>query len=188
MKYILIIIFTLGMTARAEDKPANPDANAPVASTEQNHKISREQLTEEERRILDRGEIDDTSYIVGGIVGIYPGLGIGHAIQGRFSEKGWIFLAGELGSGAVMMVGLIGCIGDSFSRSDGRDHSCSMMTLGLLGYAGFRIWEIIDVWAAPPEHNRQYRAIKSRMAGADKPQFFIAQAHDTPILGIKLSF
>lgn len=54
-------------------------------------------LTDKDKEILEIGEISTVSYVVGGVLGTYPvGLGIGHAIQGRWSQKGWIFTAGEL--------------------------------------------------------------------------------------------
>lgn len=36
-----------------------------------------------------------------------------------------------------------------------------LLFLGVFGYVGFRIWEIIDIWVAPIEHNRRYRMLKS---------------------------
>ena len=54
-------------------------------------------LTEKDQEILEIGEISQTRYIIGGILGTYPiGLGVGHAVQGRWSQMGWIFTAGEL--------------------------------------------------------------------------------------------
>ena len=35
-------------------------------------------------------------FIAGGVTGTVLGLGIGHGVQGRWNEKGWIFLLGGL--------------------------------------------------------------------------------------------
>src|SRR5262245_38862858 len=48
-------------------------------------------LTPEERELLARGEIDAGSAVAGGAIGTFFGFGIGHAVQGRYSDMGWIF-------------------------------------------------------------------------------------------------
>jgi hypothetical protein len=124
-------------------------------------------LTEQDKRILEIGEISDTRYIVGGILGTYPlGLGIGHAIQGRWSDKGWIFTAGELGAATVFMIGALGCVSDELNnglngKDDCRGLNEAMVVTGLVGYIGFRIWEIVDVWSVPPAHNRKVRELQN---------------------------
>ncbi|MBC74466.1 MAG: hypothetical protein CME64_00465 [Halobacteriovoraceae bacterium] len=108
-------------------------------------------LTEEEKEILEIGEISTTRYVVGGVLGTYPlGLGIGHAIQGTWSHKGWIFTAGELASLAVFAGGISSCF----------DGDCGSANLGAVAFVGFRIWEIVDVWAGVPSYEKQYKEMK----------------------------
>ncbi len=119
-------------------------------------------LSEEDRKILDRGEIGTLAYVLGGVLGTYPvGLGIGHAVQGRYSDKGWIFTVGEIGSVAVAVAGIEQCTTTWY----GLTYSCktnALFAIGIISYVGFRVWEAIDVWAAPPEHNRRYRELRAR--------------------------
>ncbi len=118
-------------------------------------------LKQEEEKILSIGEISTPRYVIGGILGTYPiGLGIGHAIQGRWSEDGWIFTAGELGSASVLFFGLLGCVDQVFKRDNCSDVENAMIVTGLIGFVGFRIWEIVDVWAKPPAYNHKYRDLK----------------------------
>lgn len=137
------------------------EVSAPAADSAK----SSYQLTESERKILDIGEISTQRYVIGGVLGTYPlGLGIGHAIQGRYSDKGWIFTAGELGSLVVLFAGIGDCLDDDDTWGDDcDDNSDGLIFLGVAGYLSFRIWEIVDVWAAPREHNRRYFEIKNRM-------------------------
>lgn len=144
-------------------------------------------LDEEDRRVLRIGEISQTRYIVGGILGTYPlGLGIGHAVQGRYSDKGWIFTVGELGSMAVFLAG----IGDCWSAVNSRYEACNggLMTLGFASYVGFRIWEIVDVWAAPPEINRRYRELKLQMKPTVSFSPLLAPTKDGAIAGFRMTF
>lgn len=123
-------------------------------------------LTEQDKRVLEIGEISDTRYIVGGILGTYPiGLGVGHAIQGRWSDKGWIFTAGELGAATVFVIGALGCVSDELNSGLNGKDDCkglneAMVVTGIVGYIGFRIWEIVDVWSVPPSHNRKVRDLQ----------------------------
>jgi hypothetical protein len=92
-----------------------------------------------------------SDYILGGITGSFLGLGAGHAIQGRFFDKGWIFTIGEVTSFAFIIASSVdstpcdpadpphsGCMGG------GWPNPYWVLVLG-----GLHIWEIIDVWAAP---------------------------------------
>lgn len=144
-------------------------------------------MDEEDRRIMRIGEISTAQYVIGGILGTYPlGLGIGHAIQGRYSDKGWIFTAGELGSVAVALAGA----GDCVSSYNSNNNSCSggLVVLGVAGYIGFRIWEIIDVWAAPPEINRRYRELKMQMKPGVTFSPILGPTKDGAVAGIQMTF
>jgi hypothetical protein len=116
-------------------------------------------LSKQDRRILKRGEIVQGRYIGGGITGSIVGFGIGHAIQGRYPERGWIFTVGE-GVGITMFyVGILACFGDAINGQ-----SCTppvaLIGGGLIAFVGFHIWEVIDLWVVPPQANRRYRELR----------------------------
>lgn len=121
------------------------------------------QLTEKDKAILEIGEISTARYITGGILGTYPiGLGIGHAVQGRWSEDGKIFTFGQLASLGLVIGGALSCI-DGASHDN--DWSCSsfdntLIIVGAVSFVGLRIWEIVDVWAVPPSHNSKFNQLK----------------------------
>lgn len=124
-------------------------------------------LTTEEMKIYQYGEISPGSHVAGGLLGTFVGLGLGHIVYGKYGDRGWIFTAGELGSITVLTVGLVSlvenCTLRDSSHCDNTGSGGGLVTLGLLGLLGFRVWEIIDVWTIPPNHNAQYRAIKARV-------------------------
>lgn len=133
-------------------------------------------LTEKDRETLEIGQISDTRYIIGGILGTYPiGLGLGHAVQNRWSEQGWKFTAGELGSIGLVLAGALGCADDTIeSTVDSGEPECSdlegaLIVTGVISYIGFRIWEIVDVWAMPPGHNRKVKDLKDYINKAPTP-------------------
>lgn len=150
--------------------------------------ISYSSLSDRERKILQIGEITPARYVVGGILGTYPlGFGIGQAIQGRYLDTGWIFTVGEAASILVMISGIRDCWRDSYYEScnDG-----GAIVAGAIGFLGFKVWEIIDLWAVPPEHNRRYREIRSRL-GEDQITFqptLLPIASGGAMLGLKVTF
>ncbi len=150
--------------------------------------MSYASLSEKEREILQIGEISQTRYVLGGIVGTWPlGLGIGHAIQGRYSDMGWKFTVGELGSLVVVFAGFGSCV--STSSSTYSNCNGGLMFAGAIGYLGFRIWEIVDVWAGPLEHNRRYHELKSRTGERNvtfKP--FIIPTTQGGLFGLNMTF
>ena len=103
-------------------------------------------------------------YVGGGVVSLFVGYGIGHAIQGRYMERGWIFTASELGVLAVFMSTLIyslkDVISDDYQPNDNieyvtyiMDHAAKPLPLiSLLAFVGVRIWEVVDVWNLPSDY------------------------------------
>ncbi|MGZ3769732.1 MAG: hypothetical protein ACXVCP_07845 [Bdellovibrio sp.] len=138
----------------------NESVKKPAAETERKSEgVTYAHLSESEREVLSRGEVSETQYIVGGIIGTYPGLGIGHAIQGRYSEKGWIFTTGEIAT----LVAFASGIGDCWNGNRYGSCNSGLALGGLIGYLGFRVWEIVDVWSGPREQNRRYREIRNML-------------------------
>ena len=119
--------------------------------------------------------MDYDKYQTGGIVSTLFGFGAGHAIQQRYADDGWIFTAGEMAAGSVVLASLVPCRKDlmehrnNYSRS--RFDKCEQtpLIIGYLTFSGLRIWEIADAWLTPNP------ALKKRL--------FSAQAHrqDPPI-------
>jgi hypothetical protein len=122
-------------------------------------------LTHEEKALVEQGEMSTSRYVIGGILGVYPGFGIGHAVQERWSEKGWIFTAGELGSLAIVVMGAASCLGEALedaSKDKKGDCTNAAITIGMIGFLGFKIWEVVDIWATPPAQNKKIRSLKER--------------------------
>lgn len=119
------------------------------------------ELSDDDKDVLKNGDLGAGRYVLGGIVGTYPGLGVGHAVQGRWGTKGWIFTAGETTSLLVALGGLISM--DSLYDSDG----LAIYGLGVLAYSGFHIWEIIDVWHGGYKQRKEYDYLKKKINGAD---------------------
>ena len=103
--------------------------------------------------------ITNGQYIGGGVVSLFVGYGIGHAIQGRYMERGWIFTAAELGVLSVFIGSLVYSLKDLKSGdtieyvTDIMDHAAKPLSLiSLLAFVGVRIWEVVDVWNLPSDY------------------------------------
>ena len=82
---------------------------------------------------------------------LIPTFGIGHAVQGRYMNRGWIFTAGELvflGSTFYFIFSAGGSVLDGAPLSDVFESGVGMM-ISLLGLFSFMIWEAVDVWFLP---------------------------------------
>ena len=132
------------------------------------------QLTADEADLLARGEISDAAHMGGGLAALFLGFGIGQAVQGRWSDKGWIFTVGEGASWFALFYGVAHAIGDCFANDDDRcddDRSGSLIVAGALGLTVFRIWGTIDAFAAPSSHNARVRELRMR-TGYDRPGYY----------------
>jgi hypothetical protein len=124
------------------------------------------QLSEEDRALLSRGEISEGSYIGGALVGLFFGFGVGQAVQGRYHDTGWIFTVGEAGTLTAMVIGAAQAIDDCFHDDlvcDDDDNGETLLVAGLVGFVAFRVWEIVDAFAAPPRHNVRVRELRMRL-------------------------
>ncbi len=148
----------------------------PSSSWAQEVRQSSPRLTEREEEILERGLISQERYIAGGLVGTFlVPFGVGQAIHGRYSDTGWIFTVSELTSLTLLVAGAVSCASETDLRYDpatGRfkSQSCSGSSVGLvigglIGFVGFRIWELVDLWVGAPAHNDRYRRIKRKSRG-----------------------
>lgn len=122
------------------------------------------ELTPDQIRIYQYGEISKDSLVGGGLLGTVVGLGTGHIVYGEYSRKGWIFTVGEMSTLAIATGGLTAGVTGCFTASSDRCSSgIGLSLLGATAFFGLRLWEIIDVWTLPGNHNSEYRAIKEKV-------------------------
>lgn len=170
--FILILLFCLPLSAHfafAEQasalKQPSPTLVQPTAD-ETEKKIPYSSLTPAEVQILKDGEISHDAHVAGGIIGTIFGLGIGQAIQGRYWPSGFVITAGEIGSFALLIAGANDCLPKQFGDPAPKQCHGDYIAAGLLAYLGFRVFELIDVWAAPDRINRRYWDLKDRVEGS----------------------
>lgn len=99
-------------------------------------------------------------YVTGGVLSIYPGFGIGHAVQGRYAERGWIFTVGEAAFATLAIVGMGECGVTAAITSKNDCKGNDKILLGLAGFTGFKIWEIVDAWYGPHQNKQLSKSSK----------------------------
>lgn len=127
-------------------------------------------LTRKEKRVARIGKISSGRQVSGGLLGTYPGFGLGHVAQNRWKDDGKFFTYGQLGAVALMAVSG-SCVGELFDKNDndcGGPQEVLLLT-GLVGYIGLRIWEIVDVWQAPARQNRRFEFLRNRLESTPDP-------------------
>ena len=100
-------------------------------------------------QISQQKTIENDKYIGSGIVGSLIGFGIGHAIQGRYLEKGWIFTVLEVGFFVGANAFLSSWPDNTIViNGDPTIFTYVLVTIGV----GLRIWQIIDLWWLPDDY------------------------------------
>ena len=153
-------------------------------------------LTPDELKIYQRGKISDEQVLWGGVVGTLVGYGVGHAVIGEYSHKGWIFTVGE-GVGAVVMITaifseLVDCVDNPGVKCFSHSYSSTWAVAGATLYFGFRIWEIVDIWTFPPAHNKRYKAVQEKLGFQKSISDFkiapLVTADIHPAFGVQVGF
>lgn len=157
-------------TPPAQDAPS-ADAAAADSSEKTNVPMSKEDLY-----ILSKGEVSRSRYALGTVLSIFPGFGVGHAVNKQFAKSGWIFLAGEGAAAGVMFVGVLACFGDSLFEDENKC-SNSLVDIGGMTFLGFKIWEVVDAITRPPKHNARYRELVAERKG--KSALFLVPRFDS---------
>jgi hypothetical protein len=148
-------------------------------------------LTAEEQDLLMQGEISAGEHIGGGVLAWFIGFGSGHAVQGRYSEKGWIFTVGEGAGLALAVVGAVQCRrGVEDLQVDDGPRTCDLLFgAGAVVFVGFRLWEVIDAMTGPASHNRKVRRLRNRHQQPAWHGFVVpAGAGDGAVAGMTLRF
>jgi hypothetical protein len=86
-------------------------------------------------------------YWISPVLAVYPGLGVGHFVEGR-AERGLTFFVLEAATlgGAAFFFGRGFTLGNS-SRSQDRD--MDIFAVFALAWLGVKVWQIVDVIAGP---------------------------------------
>jgi hypothetical protein len=199
MRTLLLISVLLASTAAQ----AQPGQTEPMPYEPQGYyaqqPVVQLQLTGEQADLLAQGEISIGRYITGGILAYGVGFGVGHAVQGRWSDQGWIFTVGESASMIAILYGLTqvghrhGFDEDPYQDNQRDRRGRNYALAGIVGLVGFRIWEVVDAWAAPPFHNRKVRALKRQLGLAPPVYGFYLAPPQNPsasggVAGLSVSF
>lgn len=121
------------------------------------------QLTPEEQKLLSEGEISLGQHAGGVAANWFFGFGIGQAIQGRWSDTGWMFALGEAAGITVAIVGVTQLCFDCEGEDVSNDGAGTMIAVGLIGYMVTHVWSIVDAAIGPANHNGKVRTLKRRL-------------------------
>ena len=108
------------------------------------------------------------NYLLSGPMALFIGMGSGHAIQGRYHERGWIFSLGFALSAMTMVGGFVAflmtappCEGDDCSNNTSlpvpAKISLGVTMVGATAFALVKVWETMDVFILP----EGYRIVKN---------------------------
>ena len=170
---LLVVAMTVGAAAQGYPQPYPQPQPQPYPQPQPQpygygygqQPVMQYQLTLDEQYLLTRGFISDGEWIGGGLANVFFGFGIGQAIQGRWSDRGWIFTLGQGASAVAMIYGMTTLLGECWHDPEcpAEGRGVGLMVIGGLGFGVFYIWGAIDAFAVPPEHNRKVRELRMRL-------------------------
>lgn len=166
-----IIFFLLQLQAFAQLVPENNVERQPndVRELTENQRLNPSMAEEYSTEVL----LSPERYYTGGILGSIFGLGIGHAIEGRWTDKGYIFTFGET-LGALLLSPVIYNLTSTKTEREKCVDFCTLPAFALV-YGGLRVWEIVDIWTgASPETKRKNRLQTLFLPDPNSPRILIS--------------
>lgn len=123
-------------------------------------------LTQTEQRTLEVGETTPMEYLGGGVLAWAPGFGVGHAVQGRWADKGWIFTVGQIFSAVFIMIEVENFECDDPKKSNFEcylSEADNKFAFGAVSFSFFKIWEIWDAWVGGFSHMDDYDSVQRKI-------------------------
>lgn len=146
-------------------------------------------LTAEDQELLAEGEMPMIQHAGGGALAFFVGFGVGHAVQGRWLERGWLFTAADTLSYAALFVG-VRDFSDCIEGPCDNSRAGLLIATGLIGIAGFHIWETLDAFVVPANRNKRVRQLRWRLGLPQQQVRFYVTPHQDggAIAGMTLRF
>ncbi len=174
MRTISIVVAICGLVAQAHaqpgpDQPPQPPPNIQFAPPAYAYQPPAPiEITSDERDMLERGEISNGRILTGGLVSTFVGYGIGQAIEGRWTDTGWLFSVGETAASVAMVVGLARmtlseearCLQAPCSNSS---NDAGLFVGSLIALTALRIWDSVDAFAGPHNYNEKLGRLRARV-------------------------
>ena len=123
--------------------------------------------------------ISNETYIAGGVTSLI-GFGIGHAIQGRYLEKGWIFTLLDVGIIAGAYASFVGGLSLAYSTKGDLGNLIFVFYGIVTAGIGLRVWQTVDAWLLP-DHYKVVRNIEL------SPDLYTTNNGDL-VLGLSLKY
>ncbi len=121
-------------------------------------------LSPEDNELLQRGDISDGEQVGGGLVAAFVGFGVGQAVQGRWTDTGWMYTLGESASLAALLWGALDVAScPVYTTCNNSSFGGGLLIGGVLAFAGFRVAGVIDAFVGPPRHNARLRELRQRL-------------------------
>jgi hypothetical protein len=136
---IFVLMIAMAGVARAE-----PNITAPPSMTEP---------------LRFEDDVSEMQQIMGPPVALMFGFGLGHVVEGRWHEKGWLFTAGDSIAMTLWMGGMI--TGMTCERRC--EAPAAAYVSGMLGLVALRFWQTADTVTGARAKNRRVMQQRLRM-------------------------
>ena len=134
--------------------------------------------TKSEAVLLQEDEVTDEQISYGIAANVLVGFGIGQALEGRWSDTGWIFTLGMGVSAVVLGDGLSSLIQNAGCDCEYRDAGRGSIYAGTIGLAAFYVAGIVDAYVGARIHNRKLRELRMRLGTPPKILPYVKKSRD----------
>ena len=157
------------------------------------------------RRTAELNTAGDTfRYLTGGLLGTFVGFGLGHALQGRYGDYGWVFTTTQLTGIAISMASLsiVVILAASTAKrnldeprtkrqrkADKEIEVAKVITaIGAVTFGISRLFEMVHVWmpSTPPDRKYVKRKAVHYLASRTEPTLSVAPLLSTKQFGLQV--
>ncbi|HUS29648.1 MAG TPA: hypothetical protein VMZ53_14140 [Kofleriaceae bacterium] len=160
MRIALLVVAVTASVAHAEPSASPPGLTSSIEDTEDVTEIQR---------------------IMGPPVAFTLGFGLGHVVEGRWREKGWIFTTSETLATGLFVGGMLA----DMSCTQHCGYGGAAFATGMIALVGLRIWESVDAVNGARRKHARFMQRQMRLGLHLAPS---KGGGDGAVAGLSLSF
>jgi hypothetical protein len=172
-----------------EQPETPPEATAAVEPPRPEPRADLAVLTPDEREIFSHHRFYNDGQRIGGtVLAVMPGFGLGHVLQGRWLERGWLFTLSQIAGLVILSYGHDRALDECAVGERCTSTGVRFYVAGWVLFAGGWIGGVLDAYITPTRRNNRLLDIRRRAYHSRLIPYVAPARGDGAVAGVSFRF